>query len=112
MREPVAAHCGLSSAVEFDSGLGTRLQVCHHLLLWPGNEHLETRPMFAQDLDERAIAVAHPGTGFQSHCGSDSDTRFHSRDALYHRSEEHTSELQSPCNLVCRLLLEKKKNET
>src|SRR2546426_6991704 len=28
---------------------------------------------------------------------------------LRHRSEEHTSELQSPCNLVCRLLLEKKK---
>src|SRR5256885_13174850 len=27
----------------------------------------------------------------------------------YYRSEEHTSELQSPCNLVCRLLLEKKK---
>src|SRR5256885_10086353 len=29
-----------------------------------------------------------------------------------HRSEEHTSELQSPCNLVCRLLLEKKNNST
>src|SRR5256885_9635387 len=28
---------------------------------------------------------------------------------LVGRSEEHTSELQSPCNLVCRLLLEKKK---
>src|SRR2546426_8076757 len=28
---------------------------------------------------------------------------------LRKRSEEHTSELQSPCNLVCRLLLEKKK---
>src|SRR5256885_9107006 len=28
------------------------------------------------------------------------------------RSEEHTSELQSPCNLVCRLLLEKKKKST
>src|SRR2546426_7035960 len=28
------------------------------------------------------------------------------------RSEEHTSELQSPCNLVCRLLLEKKKNNS
>src|SRR5256885_11272859 len=27
------------------------------------------------------------------------------------RSEEHTSELQSPCNLVCRLLLEKKKRK-
>src|SRR5256885_12008822 len=29
---------------------------------------------------------------------------------LTQRSEEHTSELQSPCNLVCRLLLEKKNN--
>src|SRR2546426_3062248 len=29
---------------------------------------------------------------------------------LLQRSEEHTSELQSPCNLVCRLLLEKKKS--
>src|ERR1039457_6414481 len=28
----------------------------------------------------------------------------------HYRSEEHTSELQSPCNLVCRLLLEKQKN--
>src|SRR5256885_6655346 len=36
----------------------------------------------------------------------------HRRSSLPHtttRSEEHTSELQSPCNLVCRLLLEKKK---
>src|SRR2546426_4637598 len=31
------------------------------------------------------------------------------RGPLIGRSEEHTSELQSPCNLVCRLLLEKKK---
>src|SRR5947208_11361083 len=31
------------------------------------------------------------------------------RDRLQHRSEEHTSELQSPDHLVCRLLLEKKK---
>src|SRR5688500_19081410 len=31
------------------------------------------------------------------------------RNAITPRSEEHTSELQSPCNLVCRLLLEKKK---
>src|SRR5256885_9459692 len=29
--------------------------------------------------------------------------------STHERSEEHTSELQSPCNLVCRLLLEKKK---
>src|SRR5205807_6348699 len=32
--------------------------------------------------------------------------------AIEERSEEHTSELQSPCNLVCRLLLEKKKYTT
>src|SRR5256885_6437624 len=35
-----------------------------------------------------------------------------SRVRTRHRSEEHTSELQSPCNLVCRLLLEKKKKKT
>src|SRR5256885_2684959 len=34
---------------------------------------------------------------------------FQPLDAMSARSEEHTSELQSPCNLVCRLLLEKKK---
>src|SRR2546426_8026739 len=33
------------------------------------------------------------------------------RQASERRSEEHTSELQSPCNLVCRLLLEKKKKK-
>src|SRR5256885_7027689 len=32
-------------------------------------------------------------------------------EGIPHRSEEHTSELQSPCNLVCRLLLEKKKKK-
>src|SRR5256885_6858853 len=40
---------------------------------------------------------------------SSSSTRHPSTWAAAHRSEEHTSELQSPCNLVCRLLLEKKK---
>src|SRR2546426_5680720 len=34
------------------------------------------------------------------------------RSGVVCRSEEHTSELQSPCNLVCRLLLEKKKKHT
>src|SRR5256885_6108929 len=38
------------------------------------------------------------GLGVRDHAGNPAD-----------RSEEHTSELQSPCNLVCRLLLEKKK---
>src|SRR5256885_8504147 len=44
----------------------------------------------------REIAIALP-TGTVLHAGA------------VVRSEEHTSELQSPCNLVCRLLLEKKK---
>src|SRR3989454_3513940 len=35
----------------------------------------------------------------------------HGRQGSGERSEEHTSELQSPCNLVCRLLLEKKKKK-
>src|SRR5215467_15294649 len=37
--------------------------------------------------------------------------RSRSGSARARRSEEHTSELQSPCNLVCRLLLEKKKKK-
>src|SRR5688500_19720016 len=40
-----------------------------------------------------------------------SNAKFFGGDSIaLERSEEHTSELQSPCNLVCRLLLEKKKN--
>src|SRR5256886_4626427 len=38
-------------------------------------------------------------------------TAVHQGKALYARSEEHTSELQSQSNLVCRLLLEKKKKQ-
>src|SRR5256885_12054476 len=42
--------------------------------------------------------------------GTQDDTTIMSTEELIERrSEEHTSELQSPCNLVCRLLLEKKK---
>src|SRR5260370_32459893 len=38
------------------------------------------------------------------------EAAYSAEDAVYERSEEHTSELQSHLNLVCRLLLEKKKN--
>src|SRR5256885_5072795 len=41
--------------------------------------------------------------------GADADVRI--VEPRLDRSEEHTSELQSPCNLVCRLLLEKKKKK-
>src|SRR2546426_6909445 len=45
---------------------------------------------------------------------ADGDEVIQAGDAFYlsPRSEEHTSELQSPCNLVCRLLLEKKNNSS
>src|SRR2546426_7850632 len=50
------------------------------------------------------------------HAGATLFLAFQDRPGIHHhpralrkRSEEHTSELQSPCNLVCRLLLEKKK---
>src|SRR5256885_7836164 len=47
--------------------------------------------------------VADPGAGVRHWDGQPGGGRSHEA-----RSEEHTSELQSPCNLVCRLLLEKK----
>src|SRR2546426_7104334 len=53
-------------------------------------------------------------TLFRSSCATPTSspaawTRSSSNASPSCRSEEHTSELQSPCNLVCRLLLEKKK---
>src|SRR2546426_4892278 len=49
----------------------------------------------------RGVGPARPGRGRRRAPGREHGDR----------SEEHTSELQSPCNLVCRLLLEKKKNK-
>src|SRR2546426_1300496 len=52
-------------------------------------------------------------TGYVRTSGASEAARAKARSASGYRrsirSEEHTSELQSPCNLVCRLLLEKKK---
>src|SRR3989454_5488848 len=56
----------------------------------------------------RQLKIVDGGMGF----ASQNDRRLHfglGGAARVDRSEEHTSELQSPCNLVCRLLLEKKK---
>src|SRR5256885_2652996 len=47
-------------------------------------------------LQRHTVAVSRPGPAAPR------------REASHSRSEEHTSELQSPCKLVCRLLLEKK----
>src|SRR2546426_2165246 len=55
---------------------------------------------------EPAAPVPGEGDLRQQRLGCAPTAPQHSREG---RSEEHTSELQSPCNLVCRLLLEKKK---
>src|SRR5256885_13239124 len=57
--------------------------------------------------DALPIYRARPGRG--GDCRRRHAALVHPR--VPHRSEEHTSELQSPCNLVCRLLLEKKKTK-
>src|SRR5256885_8393768 len=69
-------------------------------------EHLDPeRGRSAEDLDERELLLRPAGPE-----GGDRDPVDAPLDCPEGRSEEHTSELQSPCNLVCRLLLEKKKN--
>src|SRR2546426_8480133 len=63
-------------------------------------EHVRPGPARGADAEEER-PVLHAGAGLVEVARDDQ------RDVS--RSEEHTSELQSPCNLVCRLLLEKKK---
>src|SRR2546426_5566574 len=62
---------------------------------------------------EELIASSHSVPQIRENLGADT-LAYLSVDGMYaftaKRSEEHTSELQSPCNLVCRLLLEKKNN--
>src|SRR5256885_12267522 len=60
---------------------------------------------------ERQCAERGPGRGVHDrvHAPVADGNLFPIDDHVQFRSEEHTSELQSPCNLVCRLLLEKKK---
>src|SRR5256885_7441814 len=48
------------------------------------------------------------GGGRRAVAAAPDGPRARGRERAGHRSEEHTSELQSPCNLVCRLLLENK----
>src|SRR3989454_804587 len=58
---------------------------------------------------ERIDPLAESGSVVRSGHGQHGRHEFLLHRLLEERSEEHTSELQSPCNLVCRLLLEKKK---
>src|SRR2546426_12549953 len=66
--------------------------------------------LFRSSIVGRDGGMATGGVGFAASDACMSCTvRNTAMAVLPKRSEEHTSELQSPCNLVCRLLLEKKK---
>src|SRR2546426_5344681 len=79
----------------FRSGQEARRQGGHQ-----GNRRVgRVPPRSAEEVRQASV-----GRRGQAHRHGDSGRR-------QGRSEEHTSELQSPCNLVCRLLLEKKKKE-
>src|SRR5256885_5705538 len=79
----------------FRSRKMTELGSVRQVLVWFLQESIAL-PSFPHDSVERRMIWKLPGYA-----------SLHSM--LTNRSEEHTSELQSPCNLVCRLLLEKKK---
>src|SRR2546426_9366649 len=75
------------AAIDFATSLPSPQQATHC-----------ARPLNASHHDHSAVHVQHVPRDIRRRRGD--------------RSEEHTSELQSPCNLVCRLLLEKKKTIT
>src|SRR5258708_26341307 len=70
-------------------------------------EHIEFVVLW-QQLDLHAGSGVVPRLGHQGFLES-VEPPLRCADQILHRSEEHTSELQSPDHLVCRLLLEKKK---
>src|SRR5256885_5791053 len=69
-----------------------------------GYQRSEMQPQFANIATPSEIVVS---TAFQLEIGDISGSIHICMPYATLRSEEHTSELQSPCNLVCRLLLEK-----
>src|SRR5205807_6616798 len=88
--------CAALRAQDADGG-GVDLEITESLLMHDVDESI-CKLAALRDFGLR-ISLDDFGTGFSSLA----------RCAGRNRSEEHTSELQSPCNLVCRLLLEKKK---
>src|SRR5205807_5764789 len=79
-----------------------------HCLLTEGNDQVSVR--------DHVVGVSHSSDASESVRAAmtvaSSDHMVPDARSNHPRSEEHTSELQSPCNLVCRLLLEKKKKTT
>src|SRR2546430_16033773 len=90
--------------------------VCHLFRFFFFNDTATTE-IYTLSLHDALPICARPGDAFVERAGCNTGDppgvarhQDHSPDDVY-RSEEHTSELQSQSNLVCRLLLEKKKND-
>src|SRR5256885_12719117 len=83
--------------------------VCCNLFFFFFFNDTATTEIYTLSLHD-ALPISRNGKGFLFFCGPETFL-FGLENDVGHvpRSEEHTSELQSPCNLVCRLLLEKKK---
>src|SRR2546430_7636073 len=77
--------------------------------LWPLPAAVFTRPKTGFGIPIREWLSARAGTEAGRNRGLRGWAKVVYRNFVNHRSEEHTSELQSQSNLVCRLLLEKKK---
>src|SRR5919106_5958902 len=101
------------ATVETGQGMDTETPVMIHLDSPESGAMLTRNPLivsgWALDLDGPLVAGI-VGIDRELWVGARIGIRRPDVAAAYpDRSEEHTSELQSPCNLVCRLLLEKKK---
>src|SRR5256885_3718976 len=86
---------------------GQRLAACHGLQRRAAAVRWPVQPRPYRGSAGRLAGALDPGAGVPGRGRTAQPCPF--ADAHQPRSEEHTSELQSPCNLVCRLLLEKKK---
>src|SRR5256885_5052914 len=78
------------------------------------SRHAQVPAPLLRHAGEILVLRGHDDAAPPEHVGQlvERDRCVHVWPAFGERSEEHTSELQSPCNLVCRLLLEKKKHRT
>src|ERR1039457_5204788 len=71
----------------------------------PGEPRGAREDLHGSDLPERETHLSRPGHPYERFLAQPGERQ----EEVATRSEEHTSEVQSPCNLVCRLLLEKTK---
>src|SRR5256885_5659292 len=78
--------------------------------LFPYTTLFRSTGRWKNPLNPQPSTLSHPAMPDEPIIDLQSDHYFMGEALRQARSEEHTSELQSPCNLVCRLLLEKKKS--